>query len=200
MPKFRLHYFFFPGMIFHELSHLIACIFLGVKVKQVKFFGVEEAYVVHEVPSAWKSIIISLAPFILGTYIALLLMDTGMEFLTAFNPIGFIFYWFALGLLFYSFPSLHDAKNSFYSFTDFYSRAIFRKGNILTKLFWLITFPFVFIPLIIVLGLMLSFNYSSYLRIAWVLLLVLFSFQPSYIPQFYSYIHDLLLGIAKYLI
>ncbi|MFH1545521.1 MAG: metalloprotease family protein [archaeon] len=187
-------------MVFHELSHLIACVILGVKVKQVKFFGVEEAYVVHEVPSAWKSIIITLAPFILGTVIALLLMDTGREFLTAFNPMGFLFYWFALGLLFYSFPSLHDAKNSFYSFTSFYSRAIFKRGNIIARLFWLITFPFVFIPLIIVLGLMLSFNYSSFLRIAWVLLLVIFSFQPSYISQFYYYLNDLFLEIAKYLI
>ena len=41
---FRL---FFPGVVFHELSHYIACLAVGVKVQSVKLFGASEAFVEH---------------------------------------------------------------------------------------------------------------------------------------------------------
>ncbi|MEW6295463.1 MAG: M50 family metallopeptidase [Candidatus Diapherotrites archaeon] len=199
MPKISFHWVFFPGMIFHELSHYTACLFLGVKVRKVKLFGVEEAFVVHDKPNAWKAVIIALAPFILGSFFALIFIAFGFSLLAVLNPFGLIFVWFALALVFYSFPSLHDSKNAFDSVAEFYSKNIF-KGNLFKRLFWLITLPFVFIPLILVLGIMLAFNYSSKLRLLWIVLILVFSLYPPYSERFLSYINDLVSMIGRFLL
>jgi hypothetical protein len=170
---------FFPGMIFHEFSHLIACFLVGVKVKKVKFLGLNEAYVVHEQPNALKSIVITLAPFILGNFIAFYLFSFSFSLLFASDFLGFFFLWLAFSLAHYSFPSNQDAKNTFNSFKNFYSVNLV-KGNILLKLILLISIPFVFFPLFIILGLMLVFNYSYKLRLLWVLLVFLLAFNQPY--------------------
>jgi len=198
MPKISFHWVFFPGMIFHELSHYAACVFLGVKVRKVKLFGVEEAFVVHDMPNAWKSVIIALAPFLLGTFFALIFIAFGFSLFALLNPFGLIFIWFALALIFYSFPSMHDSKNAFDSVAGFYSRKILR-GNIFKRLFWLITLPFVFIPLILVLGVMLAFNYSSKLRLLWMILILIFSLYPPYSERFLFYINDLASTTGRFL-
>ena len=198
MLKISFHWLFFPGMIFHELSHYAACLFLGVNVRKVKLFGVNEAFVVHDRPNAWKSVIIALAPFLLGNFFALIFIAFGFSLLFVLNPFGLVFLWFALSLLFYSFPSLHDSKNAFDSVAGFYSRKIFR-GNLFKRIFWLITFPFVFIPLILILGVMLAFNYSSKLRLLWMLLIIVFSLYPPYSERFLSYINDLVSTTARFL-
>ena len=124
---------FFPGMIFHELSHLIACLLFGVKVRKVKFFGLNEAYVVHEQPGAAKSVVITLAPFLLGNFIALSLFALSYnQLFFERNFFGFVFLWLAFSLVMYSFPSNQDAKNTFDEFKEFYSFNLV-KGNVLFK-------------------------------------------------------------------
>jgi len=174
----KANFLFFPGMIFHEFSHLIACYLVGVKVKKVKFFGLNEAYVIHENPDALKSIIITIAPFVLGNLIAFYFFTSSFNQLTSSNPIGFIFLWLGFSLAHYSFPSSQDAKNTFNSFKDFYSFRLI-KGNMLSRLIVLISIPFVFVPLFICLGLMLLFNYFYFLRLLWIAFVFLFSFNQS---------------------
>ena len=192
-----LHYALFPGMVFHELSHYIACIFCGVKVRKVKFFGTEEAYVAHEQPNAWKSIIITLAPFVLGNFFALLLLNAANEMLSEFNIFVIIYYWFAFALILYSFPSIQDAKNSFSTLINFYSKAILRGKKASMRIFWLITFPFVFIPLVLLLGLMLLFNYAFAFRIIWLAFVLLSAYNPGIIAALFSITDVALMGIAK---
>lgn len=40
----------FPGVIIHEVSHIIACIFTGAKIKKVKLFSKKGGYVKHKKP------------------------------------------------------------------------------------------------------------------------------------------------------
>lgn len=169
---------FFPGMIFHEFSHMLACFLVGVKVKKVKFFGLNEAYVVHENPDALRSIIITLAPFILGNWIAFYFFTSSFDQLANSNPLGFIFLWLGFSLAHYSFPSFQDAKNTFNSFKDFYAFRLI-KGNLLVRLIVLISIPFVFVPLFIILSVMLLFNYFYFLRLLWIAFIFLLSFNQS---------------------
>ena len=191
------HYIFFPGMVFHELSHYIACIFCGVKVRKVKFFGTEEAYVAHEQPNAWKSVIITLAPFVLGNVFSLLLLNAANAMLFEPNLLILLYYWFAFALILYSFPSIQDAKNSFSTLINFYSKAILRGKKASMRIFWLITFPFVFIPLVLLLGLMLLFNYAFAFRIIWLAFVLLAAYNPGIIAALLSLIDAILTGIAK---
>ncbi len=182
---------FFPGMIFHEFSHLIACVLFGVKVRKVKFLGFQEAYVVHEQPNALKSIIITLAPFILGNWVAFYFFSYAFELLFLSNFIGFIFLWLALSLALYSFPSDEDAKNTFDSFQRFYSVNLVKR-NLFIKLLLIISIPFVFVPLFVVLGFMLIFNRSSTLRFLWLLCLFVFSFNQAYAFELVNYLYSFL--------
>ncbi len=170
---------FFPGMIFHEFSHMLACFLVGVKVRKVKFFGLNEAYVIHENPDAVKSIIITLAPFILGNWIALYFLSASFKQLAFLNPVGFIFLWLGFSLVHYSFPSFQDTKNTFNSFKDFYSLRLI-KGNIIARTLVFVSLPFVFIPLFCILGLMLLFNYFYFLRLLWTAFIFLFAFNQAF--------------------
>lgn len=46
-----LYYFLvFPGVVIHEISHIIACIFTGAKITKVKLFSKKGGYVKHKKP------------------------------------------------------------------------------------------------------------------------------------------------------
>jgi len=151
-----------------------------VKVKKVKFLGLNEAYVIHEQPNAWKSILITLAPFILGNFIALSFFSFAFNLLFLSNLLGFVFLWMALSLVYYCFPSNQDAKNTFNSFKDFYGSNLVKR-NFLIKLILIISIPFVFLPLFVLLGLMLLFNQSYKLRILWILFVFIIAFNQPYV-------------------
>jgi hypothetical protein len=169
---------FFPGIVFHELSHVVACALTGVKVHSVKWFGTDEAYVQHQKPNAWQGIVISIAPFVLGNAIAWELLQFGHAISAGNFLLACVVYWFALSLLLYAFPSKTDAMNAFSSFTDFYRRRVIEKGSLLTRLFWLLTFPILFVPVVVLLGLILLFDSAFILRGIWVLLVLAASISP----------------------
>jgi hypothetical protein len=170
---------FFPGMILHEISHYIACIILRVKVHKVKLFDLNTAFVIHDKTNAWKAIIITLAPFLLNNLLGLELLNFGLRLAETQILLSVLFFWFSVSLFYFCFPSLQDAKNAFNSTIEFYDQRVFHKGNIFQKLFWLITFPFIFIPLIIVLAIMLAFHYSFILRILWIIFMLFFALNPA---------------------
>ncbi len=193
MPELPLHFVFFPGMIVHELSHYVACELLGVKVSKVKLFGSKEAFVEHAKPNPWQAVVITLAPFFLCNFFAFLLFVSALEQLNALNPVSIILFWLAFSLALFSFPSSQDATNSFGSFIDFYNSRIFGKTSLLLKLFWIILFPFFFVPLVLVLGTMLVFDYSVILRFVWAIILLVFSIDQSFLPGVVSTIMQKLL-------
>ena len=170
---------FFPGMILHELAHYFACVLLNVRVHKVKLFDFESAFVVHDKAVAWKAVIITLAPFFLNNFLGLEIIKIAIQLFNNSFIFSIILFWLSVSLFYFCFSSLQDAKNAFNSSIEFYDDHIFKKGNIFEKIFWLITFPFIFIPLIITLAFMLAFHYSFALRILWIVFMLFFSLNPS---------------------
>jgi len=170
--NFNIDSLFFPGMIFHELSHYIACLLCGVKIHKVKWVGKYEAYVVHDDVGPLQSTIISIAPFFLGNYFAFELILLANHLLTTINPIIILYYWLAISLAYYSFPSDQDAKNAFISLKKHYKKKIFGKSTLTTKIIYLILAPIIFIPTMAILGFMLIFSYLFALRLIWVIVVI----------------------------
>lgn len=193
MFSISLNLLFFPGMILHEFSHFVACAFLGVKVSRLKLFGVKEAFVEHAKPNAWQSVAITLAPFFLCNLLSFLLFNYANELVGAQNILSILAYWLALSLALFSFPSKQDALNAFNSFIDFYKEKLFGKDSLLEKLIWLAAFPFLFVPLVLVLGTMLAFDYSVSLRFIWAVAIFVFSFEPQLLQSIVSSISQQLM-------
>lgn len=166
---------FLPGMVFHEFSHVLGCLITGVKIHKVKWFGTTEAFVKHEKPGAFSGMIISLAPFLLGNILGFWFLQQSFLSFSFKDPLSILFFWFGASIVLFAFPSKEDAENTFEAFTDSYKEKIFGKKPVLVKTLWLLTVPFVFIPLILVLGFILLFNYAFFLRIVWVLLFIIFA-------------------------
>lgn len=115
----------FPGIIVHELSHQIACRICKVPVFEVKYYQSKNpaGYVVHEVPSnPWKSLFISVGPFIFNTILGMIItlpaysiidgfytMDTSIGALLFLMKI--VLYWLGISIMMHAFPSTGDAKS-----------------------------------------------------------------------------------------
>ena len=66
----------FPGVIMHELAHMLFCLWTGTRVTKVRLFrfGNPAGYVIHEHPSsAWKTILIGVGPFFVNTIVGFLI-------------------------------------------------------------------------------------------------------------------------------
>ena len=199
MPEIPLNFLFFPGMVVHELSHFLACEFLGVKVSKLKLFGTKEAFVEHAKPNAWQSVAITLAPFFLCNLFAFMLFNYANALAGAQNIVSIIALWLALSFAIFSFPSKQDALNAFNSFIDFYKEKIFGKDGLPEKLLWLVAFPFLFVPLVMVLGTMAAFDYSVVLRFIWAVAVFVFSFEPQFLQSAVSSISAALVQLFSLL-
>ncbi|MBU0635867.1 hypothetical protein KKE06_02465 [Candidatus Micrarchaeota archaeon] len=162
-----------PGMVVHEFAHVLGCLLTGTRVHKVKWFGTSEAFVKHDKPGALAGLIISLAPFVLGNVLGFWFLQQSFLSFSAWDFLGIVFFWFGASLVLLAFPSKEDAENAFEAFVDSYREKIFDKNSILVKLAWLITIPFVFIPLVLVLGFILLFNYAFFLRLVWAVLFII---------------------------
>ena len=182
MPRIQWSHIFFPGLVFHELSHYMACLIFGVKVNEVKLFSTTEAYVSHDVPNAWQGILISVAPFAVGNFFGYYLLGLANELVMNSIIAACILYWFSIGILFYAFPSMHDALNAFNGVKNFYADKLV-SGKIFSRLLWLITAPFVFLPLFLLTGLLLVMDYSLLLKALWVVFVVLAFWSPELIKS-----------------
>ena len=158
----------FLGVIFHEISHLLACLAFGVKVFRVKLLG-DEAFVEHEKPNAWQSVVISLAPFLLGNIVSFLLAKTAFALVQNAVLAAVLFFWLSISLAYHSFPSGQDAKNAFESVFSFYAKKARQKEkSVATKILWVATFPFVFAPLSVATAVMLFMGKFGFTRIIWI--------------------------------
>ena len=105
-----LSFLTFPGVIFHEISHYIMCKIARIRVHKVVLFrfGNPMGYVEHDAPKMFiDSILISIAPFILNSAVAVLLFRWGTE-LTGFAKLGV--FWLGISAALHSFPSSGDAN------------------------------------------------------------------------------------------
>jgi len=163
----------FIGIIFHEISHLLACLAFGVKVFQVKLLDDNEAFVEHEKPNAWQSVLISLAPFLLGNATSFLLAKNAFALVQGTAVLAAVFFWLSISISYNSFPSAQDAKNAFESVFSFYAKKAKEKNKgLATKILWIATFPFVFAPLSIATAAMLFLGKFSVTRVLWTVALL----------------------------
>jgi hypothetical protein len=137
----------FPGIIFHELSHVVACLVLGVTIEKVKWIGKDGGYVVHQNSIPYKTIIIALIPFFFNIFISLIFAR--IYILNSDIIIKIISIWFAIAALFFCVPSSQDAKNVFNAIKENYSKTKFI--NIILNI--------IFIPLTIII-LIISFFFK----------------------------------------
>ena len=114
----------FPGVIVHELAHQLFCRIYKVPVFQVVYyrFGNPCGYVLHEkVSNKWKSMMISIGPFIVNTVIAALIalpaalpvfkFDTG-------GPIDYLLIYLSVSIAMHAFPSTGDANSIWHSLKE----------------------------------------------------------------------------------
>lgn len=170
--------FLFPGVIFHELAHYLACVILGVRVHRAKL-GLKEASIMHE-SRDWKNIPIALSPFLLGSIASLLFLfigHLGIKNLLGQNIKDYLvilfFYYLALSIAYHSFPSKIDNRNALNSLLSFYKRKLLLRDGIIEGLAWFITIPFIFFPLLLIIFIMLLFSSIENLGFLWFILLFL---------------------------
>ncbi len=103
--------FTFPGVIAHELGHMIFCRITGVKVKEYSLFWPTNplGYVVHSKPKiVLQEFLIVMGPLFFNTSTAFVLF-----YLTRLvdSPYNWIMLWFGFSLAFNSFPSHFDGES-----------------------------------------------------------------------------------------
>lgn len=121
----------FPGVIVHELAHLLFCKLLKIRVYDVCYFrwnlfkisiqdvccsGCDQAagYVRHEIPNkAWKTIIINCGPFIINSLVGgLISMPLSIKRMYGnSNFLDYILLWLGISITMHAFPSKEDAGN-----------------------------------------------------------------------------------------
>ena len=117
IPGFLISMATFPGVIVHELAHVVFCKFTGTRVLEVCYFriGNPAGYVIHEQPSTvWRHILIGVGPFfvntLLGFMIGIIAIPMHMDF-EHFTPVQMLLLWFGISIAMHSFPSTGDARS-----------------------------------------------------------------------------------------
>ncbi len=135
-----LYYFYSlitaPGVVVHELGHLIFCVFAGVKVHKVKLFqfGNPSGYVEHNEPdSFFQSVLVSFGPLIVNSILALVAF-------ARFTPVwsnwrNIVLVWLAVAVGLHAIPSTGDAKSLFQT----------TNGRVLRNPLVIIGYPLVFL-------------------------------------------------------
>lgn len=113
-----LYYFYTlltaPGVVAHELGHLIFCLTAGVKVHRVKLFGFGRTagYVVHDEPREFfQGFLISFGPFLFNSLGALFLFSLYQP--PYFSWRSILFLWLGFCLALHAIPSTGDARALF---------------------------------------------------------------------------------------
>ncbi len=117
----------YPGVVIHELSHLLFCVLLGVRVKRFKLFDSGSGFVEYESEgrSIIKDFLISIAPLLVGS----LLLYLSSEYIPRSNgylPMVIMVY-ICVSVFLSMFPSKKDLSNALWSYiTLFVTLVLFR--------------------------------------------------------------------------
>jgi len=126
----------FPGIIAHELGHMIFCWFSGVRIHKYVLFQPASplGYVLHSNPrTVLQEFLIVMGPLFFNSFVAL-----GFFKLTHYlmPPYSWIMLWLGFSLSFNSFPSIPDGKALYVK-----SKNSVKKGRIYN----IIYMPFVYL-------------------------------------------------------
>ncbi len=162
-----LHILFFPGIVLHESAHAIACLFLGVPIKKIKFLGKKGGYVVHGDSTACNIIIITFFPFVFNIVISL--VCARVYLLTGISFLKLLMAWVGISALLFCVPSNKDAKNAFEAIKRVYTK----KQDILSILLLIVFSPLAIAVALLFLAFVVLDKYlvlRLFLVIAWVFL------------------------------
>jgi hypothetical protein len=138
MSFFRLYFLYdlltAPGVMAHELSHAIFCVFAGVKIHKIKLFqfGKVAGYVAHDEPTKFsQGFLISAGPLIINSLVALYFFAR-VDF-TELNLFFLLYLYLGAALALHAIPSSGDARALF----NLANRRVFKNP------FVLVGYPFV---------------------------------------------------------
>lgn len=134
IPGFIIALVTFPGVIVHELAHLLFCRLARVAVLDVCYFrlGNPSGYVIHEVPkSVGMQVLIAIGPFIVNTLVGGIISMTAAIPALQFSSgvwYDYLLIWLGISITMHAFPSTGDARSLWSS--------VWRRGGppILTRL------------------------------------------------------------------
>lgn len=146
-----------PGVMMHELSHALFCLFARVRVHKVKLFqfGRTAGYVLHDEPgSFFQGMLISLGPLLVNSLISLFCFAKFKFSLSQWQP--WVWFYFGLVVGLHAIPSSGDAY------------ALFRMANnkVLKNPLVLIGYPVVLILYI--------FDFLKRIHLDWIYVIGLF--------------------------
>lgn len=118
IPGFLISIATFPGVIIHELAHLLFCRLRRVPVLEVKFFQFDmktAGYVLHgPVERFGDSFLVSVGPFIVNSLLCMLICFPASIPLRMFGASNFpslALLWLGVSIGMHAFPSTGDAAN-----------------------------------------------------------------------------------------
>ena len=106
----------FPGVIVHELAHVLFCRVARVAVFDVCYFriGRTAGYVLHEPPpSPGHALLIAIGPLLVNTLLgALIALPAAIPVLRldTSSPFDYLSLWLGVSIAMHAFPSTEDAK------------------------------------------------------------------------------------------
>ena len=140
MRFFRLYFLYdlltAPGVMVHELSHAIFCVFAGVKIYKIKLFqfGRVAGFVAHDEPTKFfQGFLISAGPLIINSLVALYLFAR-FNF-SVDNKLSLLYLYFGVALALHAIPSSGDAQ----ALLNLANRRVFKNP------FVLVGYPFILI-------------------------------------------------------
>ena len=164
-------FLFYPGVIMHEFSHLIACLLLQVKVSKLSF-GLHESYVKHDTTGPIRMALIALCPFYFGFVIGCTLFYFAKISFASQIVWFFILNYLGICILYNSIPSAQDTKNIFNTIEDHIKKTW--KKSFADKLLIIFTIIILYMPIFIIAQLVTAFDKFEILRAFYVLCIFAF--------------------------
>jgi len=116
---FWYYLFLFPGVVLHEVSHLVGCLLTGARVKSFQLFSKDGGFVSHEEPRipVIGTFVVSIFPLLTGSTILYFASETlrkGTFQLTLYsvNFSKIIIAYLLAAVFITMFPSYQDFKNA----------------------------------------------------------------------------------------
>ncbi len=107
----------FPGVIVHEMAHMLFCKIRGVPVLDVCFFsfGNTPGYVVHErINDFTSTFLVCVGPFIVNSLLCMIICFPAFFPVKIFgieHPLSYALLWLGVSIGMHAFPSAQDASN-----------------------------------------------------------------------------------------
>ncbi len=157
---------FFPGIVIHELGHFLACVLTGTRVRSVQWVSSEGGFVVHDRPATLAGVLISVAPFLLNNALGIFLWMQALRLFSVDPLLALVLAWAAFSLLLFCFPSSADGLNAFNGVKDSLARKILH-GPVLERFLWLVLSPVLFLPALLIAGLLMLIEQLTLVSVLW---------------------------------